>query len=197
MFLNIEAGLIFLWTTQGIWDGSFSDGYTFTWEWKRKKKQTYVKIVSSLYLSTGIPPFFCRVSFNVHDHFSTPSYHLFWSRTPCILQQPKSCFRGSTFLGFNEFPSFGALSSIIIGHRGLLFFWRLSWDCTCVQCDVCTYSGPVASIGTQVQLTTHRPLLLTPFFKGHFNSPKLERKMSKFQTKSRDQDWLQFLVPDW
>ena len=50
---------------------------------------------------------------------------ILWSRSPRILEQPQSDYEGQHFLGFLTnflLSCVGALSSIIIGHRDLLFF---------------------------------------------------------------------------
>ena len=63
---------------------------------------------------------------------------------PSILQHPQSVFKGANFCRF--LTSFllsyvGALSSIITGHKGLLFFEE--WDGIFhVQCNVCANTGP-------------------------------------------------------
>ena len=60
-------------------------------------------------------------------------------------------FRGSTFKkkktlfgGFNEFPFLVCWCTVIHHHRsqGPTLFRRVRWEFTCVQCDLCTDTGP-------------------------------------------------------
>ena len=72
-------------------------------------------------------PLICRVDY-VCGPFSAPFLSLFFfflSRSSRLLQQLQSVLKGAHFCSFltNFLPScVGALSSIITGHRGLLFF---------------------------------------------------------------------------
>ena len=68
----------------------------------------------------------------------------FWSRSPRIPQQPQSVFEGAHFLSLNKFPSLVCWCIVIHHHRpqGPTLLRRVRWDFTCVQCDVCTDTGP-------------------------------------------------------
>ena len=67
-------------------------------------------------------------------------YNNFWSRSPRIPKQSGRTF----FVGFNKLPSLVCWCIVIHHHRPQepTLFQRVRWDFMCVQCDVCTDTGP-------------------------------------------------------
>ena len=92
-------------------------------------------------------PLIWGVDFYVCGHFSISSVQHFWSSSPRIPQQPQSVFEGAHFLqafSFKEFPSL-VCWCIVIHHdrpQGPTLFQRGRLDFTCVQCNVCSDTGP-------------------------------------------------------
>ena len=97
----------------------------------------------SVYLSQR-PPLICGVYFYVFGCFSTPSFIIFGVGLPAYLSNHNPFSREHIFVGFNEFPSPVHWCTVIHHHRpqGPTLFRRVRWDFTCVQCDVCTDTGP-------------------------------------------------------
>ena len=71
-------------------------------------------------------------------------YHFFGVGLPAYLSNHNPFSREHIFVGFNEFPSLVYWCTVIHRHRpqGPTHFRRVRWDFTCVQCYVCTYTGP-------------------------------------------------------
>ena len=63
---------------------------------------------------------------------------------PAFLSNHNPFSREHIFVGFNEFPSLVYWCTVIHHHRpqGPTLFRGVRWDFTCVQCDVCTDTGP-------------------------------------------------------
>ena len=63
---------------------------------------------------------------------------------PAYLSNHNPFSREHIFEGFNEFPSLVNWCTVIHHHRpqGPTLFRRVRWDFTCVQCSVCTDTGP-------------------------------------------------------
>ena len=63
---------------------------------------------------------------------------------PAYLSNHSPFSREHIFVDFNEFPSLVYWCTVIHHHRsqGPTLFRRVRWDFTCVQCYVCTYTGP-------------------------------------------------------
>ena len=84
----------------------------------QKVKSCYLIALS---LSFSVPLYLWGYLFKRLWSFYTSSFYQLWSRSPRILQQPQSVFEGAHLHSF-VLLCVGALSSIITGHRGLLFF---------------------------------------------------------------------------
>ena len=77
--------------------------------------------------------------------FSTLSFcHFFAVGLPAYLSIYNPFLREHIFVGFNEFPSLVCWCIIIHNHRpqGPTLLRRVRWDFTCVQCYMCTDTGP-------------------------------------------------------
>ena len=110
------------------------------------KNNQIIKIESiSLSLSKR-SPLFCWVISYVCGRLPTPSfYHFFGVGLPAFLSNHSLFSREHIFLGCNEFPSL--VYWYIVFHYNRpnqpTLFRRVRWDFTCVQCDVCTETGPL------------------------------------------------------
>ena len=63
---------------------------------------------------------------------------------PAYLSNHNPFSREHIFVGFNKFPSLVYWCTVIHHHwpQGPTLFRRVRWDFMCVQCDVCTDTGP-------------------------------------------------------
>ena len=99
----------------------------------------------SLSLSLSVPLLFVGLIYYVCGRFSTPFLFIILGvGLPAYLSNHNLLSREHIFVGFNEFSSLVYWCSVIHHHRpqGPTLFRRVRWDFTCVQCYVCTYTGP-------------------------------------------------------
>ena len=63
---------------------------------------------------------------------------------PPYLSNHNPFLREHIFVGFKEFPSLVYWCTVIRHHQPQVppLFRKVRWDFTCVQCDVCTDTGP-------------------------------------------------------
>ena len=89
--------------------------------------------------------FICGVNFlRLWSFFYSIFFIILRVGLPAYLSNHNPFLREHIFVGFNEFPSLVYWCTIILHHRpqGPTLFRRVRWEFTCVQCDVCTDTGP-------------------------------------------------------
>ena len=86
-----------------------------------------------MYFDSFSRSLFCGVFLRLWPFFYFRFLSFFWRRSPHILQQPYSVFKGA-FVGFNKFPSLVCWCTVIHYHRpqGPTLFRRVIWDFACV-----------------------------------------------------------------
>ena len=98
-----------------------------------------------LNLSLSVPLYFAGCILRLWPFFYSIFLSFFFGvGLPAYLSNHNPFSREHIFVGFNEFPSLVYWCTVIHHHRpqGPTLFRRVRWDFTCVQCYVCTYTGP-------------------------------------------------------
>ena len=113
-----------------------------------KIKKVWRTLLDIYTLSLSAFPLICGVNFfffYVCGRFSTLSFLIiFGVGLPAYLSNHNPFSREHILVGSNEFPSLMYWCTVIHHHRpqGPTLFRTVRWDFTCVQCYVCTYTGP-------------------------------------------------------
>ena len=104
---------------------------------------TSKQFINSLSLS-AFPFYLWGQFFTFVAVFLLHLFIIFGVGLPAYLSNHNLFSREHIIVGFNEFPSLVYWCTVIHHHRpqGPTPFRRVRWDFLCVQCNVCTYTGP-------------------------------------------------------
>ena len=82
------------------------------------------------------------------------SYHIFLVDLPAYFRNHSPLLREHIFVGFNKFPSVVCWCTVIHHHwpHGLTLLRRVRWDFKCVQCNMCTDTGPLGDTNIFVKI---------------------------------------------
>ena len=115
-------------------------------EYFKENATDRIRTLRSLFIIwNSVPLYFVGLIFTFVAIFPLNLFVIFGVGLPSYLSNHNPFSREHFFVCFNEFPSIVCRCIVIHHHRpqGPTLFQRERWDFTCVQCDVCTDTGPL------------------------------------------------------